>query len=52
MLGSVKIDGYVSAKGSFVDAYLPEKYKQSQKHGMKIYYLLNAVYFLNTSLCT
>lgn len=39
MLGSVKIDGYVSAKGSFADAYLPEKYKLFQKRGMKICYL-------------
>ena len=53
MFGSVKIDGYVSAKGSFADDYLPEQYKQSEKRGMKICYLSrHKVYFFCISWCT
>ena len=34
MLSSLKIDGYVSVKGSFVNNKLPDKFKQSHSEGL------------------
>lgn len=33
MLSSLKIDGYVSVKGSFVNDKLPDQFKWSQNEG-------------------
>lgn len=37
MLSSLKIDGYVSIKGSFVNVKIPEKFRQSRREGNQCY---------------
>ena len=34
MLSSLKIDGYISVKGSFVNDKLPEEFKRSNSGGL------------------
>ena len=34
MLSSLKIDGYISVKGSFVNDKLPEEFKRSNSEGL------------------
>lgn len=36
MFSSLKIDGYVSVKGSFVNDKLPDQFKRTQNEGFSV----------------
>ena len=49
MLASMKIDGYVSAKGSFANEKLLPEFKQShQSSGVTFYKIINKLYYTLT----